>query len=94
MRKVNFSKSNYFSDFDKFPFSWSDLFYNLAARTKLSEQETNSKKLEMQLAQSQKIIEKKRLELASSKRRSTGTHELKGKIENEIAKLEVLSYIF
>ncbi|KAL7074740.1 hypothetical protein ACQ4LE_005470 [Meloidogyne hapla] len=59
-----------------------------ATRTKLSEQQTNSKKLEMQLTQSQKIIEKKRLELATSKRRSTGSHELKRKIETEIAKLE------
>jgi hypothetical protein len=47
----------------------------------------------MQLAQSQKIIVKKQLELASSKRISTGSHELKRKIETEIAKLEVLCYI-
>lgn len=60
----------------------------IAARTKLSEQQTNSKKLEMQLSQSRKVIEKKRLELATFKRRSTGDHESKRKIETEISKIE------
>ncbi|CAK5079295.1 unnamed protein product [Meloidogyne enterolobii] len=60
----------------------------ISARTKLSEQQTNSKKLEMQLSQSRKVIEKKRLELATFKRRSTGDHESKRRIETEISKIE------
>jgi len=44
----------------------------------------------MQLSQSRKVIEKKRLELATFKRRSTGDHESKRKIETEISKIEVI----
>ncbi|KAF7636433.1 Structural maintenance of chromosomes protein [Meloidogyne graminicola] len=60
----------------------------IATRTKLSEQQTNLQKLEMQITQSQKILEKKRLELNSFKRRSTGGHETKRKLETDIAKIE------